>query len=178
MDELEELMSKRKWIKHSLRTNVAQPDDIHQSGKVKVANIYSNLLRTREKDPMLYDAIKEIAPEWWGEETQIILNKDLTCKRHRDGNKEHSWILWLGDFTGGALHFEDGAKIEEKYKWHRINGQTPHWNDPHEGTKCAIVLYMSTRAPKYNHLHEARRRKREREERERQEEIPVLDVEF
>ena len=178
MDELEELMSKRKWIKHSLRTNVAQPDDIHQSGKVKVANIYSNLLRTREKDPMLYDAIKEIAPEWWGEETQIILNKDLTCKRHRDGNKEHSWILWLGDFTGGALHFEDGTKIEEKYKWHRINGQTPHWNDPHEGTKYAIVLYRSTRPPKCNNLHEARRRKREREERERQEEIPVLDVEF
>ena len=26
------------------------------------------------------------------------------CKRHRDhGNKEHSWILWLGDFAGGAL---------------------------------------------------------------------------
>jgi len=178
MDELEELMSKRKWIKHSLRTNVAQPDDIHQSGKVKVAKIYSNLVRTREKDPMLYDAIKEIAPEWWGEETQIILNKDLTCKRHRDGNKEHSWILWLGDFTGGALHFEDGTKIEEKYKWHKINGQTPHWNDPHEGTKYAIVLYRSTRAPKCNNLHEARRRKREREERERQEEIPVLDVDF
>ena len=178
MDELTKLMSKRKWIKHSLRTNVAQPDDIHQSGKVKVANIYSNLLRTREKDPMLYDAIKEIAPEWWGEETQIILNKDLTCKRHRDGNKEHSWILWLGDFTGGALHFEDGAKIEEKYKWHRINGQTPHWNDPHEGTKYAIVLYRSTRAPKCNNLYMARRRKREREERERQKENFVLDVEF
>ena len=43
---------------------MAQPDGIHQTGKVKVAKIYSNLLRNREKEPVLYDAIKEIAPEW------------------------------------------------------------------------------------------------------------------
>ena len=94
MDVLEDLMSKRKWKKQCLRANVAQPEDIVTYGTVKVAKIYSNVLNKREKEPELYDAMKEIAPEWWGDDTQITLNKDLMCKRHRDhGNKEHSWIL-------------------------------------------------------------------------------------
>jgi hypothetical protein len=44
-------------------------------------------------------------------------------KRHRDhGNKEHCWILSLGDFTGGALNFDDGTKVEGEREWHKING--------------------------------------------------------
>ena len=60
--------------------------------------------------------------------------------------KGHSWILWLGDFQGGALVFEDGSRIEEKYKWHKIDGQIPHWNEPHEGTKYSIIVYKSQAA--------------------------------
>jgi hypothetical protein len=105
-------------------------------------------------------------PEWWDENTQIILTKDLTCKRHKDGNKEHSWLVWVGDFTEGALHFDDGIKIEEKYKWHGINGQTHHWNDSHEGTKYAIIIFRSGRNPKSNKMHEARMRKKDEKERE------------
>jgi hypothetical protein len=52
-------------------------------------------------------------------------------------------VLFLGDFTGGALLFEDGTRLEEKYKWHKINGNIPHWNEPHEGTKYSIILYRS-----------------------------------
>ena len=164
MDVLEELMSKRKWKKQCLRANVAQPEDIVTYGTVKVAKIYSNVLNKREKEPELYDAIKDIAPEWWGEDTQITLNKDVMCKRHRDhGNKEHSWILWLGDYTGGDLHFDDGAKVEGKREWHKINGHIHHWNDPHEGTKYSIVLYRGTRQQKSSRLVEAMRAKRERE---------------
>ena len=37
--------------------------------------------------------------------------------------------------------FEDGTRLDEKYKWHKINGRIPHWNEPHEGNKYAIVLY-------------------------------------
>ena len=139
-------MSKRKWQKHCLRVNVAQPEDLRMTGSVKVAKIYSNVLNNREKEPELYDAIKDVAPGWWGDDIQITLNKDLVCKRHRDhANKEHSWILWLGDFTGGALNFDDGTKIEGKGVWHKINGHIHHWNDPHEGTKYSIVLYRGTR---------------------------------
>ncbi len=58
------------------------------------AEIYSNVLNERAKEPAHYDAIQQVASEWWDEETQITLNYDLMCKRHRDrGNKERSWIL-------------------------------------------------------------------------------------
>ena len=164
MDRVEELLAKRKWQKHCLRANIAQPEDIITYGKVKVAMVLSNVLNKREKEQELYDAIREIAPEWWGDETQITLNKDLVCKRHRDhANEEHSWILWLGDFTGGALNFDDGTKVEGKREWHKINGHIYHWNEPHEGSKYSIVLYRGTRTQKSSRLVEAMRAKRERE---------------
>ena len=164
MDVLEELMSKRKWEKRCLRANVAQPEDIVTCGTVKAAKIYSNVLNKKSKEPVLYDAIKEAAPEWWDEDTQITLNKDLMCKRHKDhGNKEHSWILWLGDFTEGALNFDDGTKVEGKRQWHKINGQIHHWNDPHEGSKYSVVLYTGTRKPKARTIAASVRAKRERE---------------
>ena len=161
MDIVEELLNKRKWAKRCLRANVAQPEDIVVYGNIKVAVIYSNVLNKREKEPELYDAIKEIAPEWWGEETQITLNKNLVCKRHRDScNNDRSWILWLGDFTGGALHSDDGKIVEGARYWHKINGHAHHWNEPHEGTKCSIVLYKGTRRAKANNLVAARQLQR------------------
>ena len=66
MDIVEELLNKRKWAKRCLRARVAQPEDIVVYGKISVAVIYSSVLNKREKEPELYDAIKEIAPEWWG----------------------------------------------------------------------------------------------------------------
>ncbi len=60
---------------------------------------------------------KNVAPELWGEDTQITLNKGLVCKRQRDhANNKHSWILWLGGCAGGALHIDDGAKVEGNKK--------------------------------------------------------------
>ena len=61
---------------------------------------------------------------------------------------------------GGALHFEDGTKIEAKYKWHKINGQTLHRGDTHEGTKYAVALCRSTATPKTYSLNDAQARKR------------------
>ena len=51
MDILEDLMVKRKCVKHCLRANCAAPEDIQLTGKVKVAKIYSNLLYKRENEP-------------------------------------------------------------------------------------------------------------------------------
>ena len=75
--------------------------------------------------------------------------------------------MWLGDFTGGALHFDDGAKIEGRREWHKINGHIHHWNDPHEGTKYSIVLYRGTRKPKTNRLAEAKQAKKAQREAEK-----------
>ena len=117
MDILEDLMAKRKWVKRCLRTNCAAPEDIQLTSKVKVAKIYSNLLCKREKEPELYDAIKAVAPEWWGDETRMILNKDPVAQWHVDGNKGHSWILWLGDYTSGGgcsiLTMARGLKVRD-----------------------------------------------------------------
>ena len=156
MDTHEDLMGKRRWENRCLRSNVAQPEFVVQIGTVKLAKIRSNVLN-KEKEPELYEAIKSIAPEWWGDDTRITLNKDVMCKRHRDyANAGHSWILWLGDFTGGALVFDDGTRIEGKREWHKIDGHKYHWNEPHEGTKYSIVLYKSNREPRNVWLNKAR----------------------
>ncbi len=48
-------------------------------------------------------------------DAQITLNKDLMCVRHNDhGDKKLTRILWIGDFAGGALNFDDGTKVEGK----------------------------------------------------------------
>ena len=146
MDKLAELLAKRKWRKRCLRTNIAAPEDIQLSGKVRVALVASNNVR-KDKEPELYEAIKEVAPEW-SDDVKITVNKDVTAQRHRDGNAGHSWLLWLGDFTGGELNFDDGTRIEKKGVWHKIDGRVHHWNEPHVGTKYGIILYRSDREPK------------------------------
>ena len=159
MDREEALLGKRRWDNRCLRSNVAQPEFVVQVGTVKVAKIRSNVLN-KEKEPELYEAIKAIAPEWWGDETHITLNKNVTCKRHRDyRNEGSSWILFLGNFTGGALVFDDGARVEGKGVWHKIDGHKYHWNEPHEGTKYSIVLYRRTGPMRDTSLNKAWRAK-------------------
>ena len=146
MEKLSELLANRKWQKRCLRTNIAAPEDIQVSGKVRVALVASNNVR-KDKEPELYEAIKEVAPEWW-DDAKITVNKDVVAQRHRDGNAGHSWLLWLGDFTGGELNFDDGTRVEKKGVWHKIDGRVYHWNDPHVGTKYSVILYRSDREPK------------------------------
>ena len=143
MDIVEYFMKRRKWRNLCLRTNIVTPDKIELYKKTKLAHVESNVCTKSTFDNLLREAIREIAPEWWDDETKIILNRNVVCQKHRDGNKGHSWILWLGDFTGGALLFDDGTRIEDKRIWHKIDGQIPHWNEPHEGDKYGIVLYGS-----------------------------------
>ena len=81
----------------------------------------------------------------------------MKCARHLDGNDGLSWIIWLGDFTGGALVLDDGRRVERKYTWKQIDGKVYHWNEPHEGTKCSIKLYRSNRKSKISRIWERRR---------------------
>ena len=143
MEIVEKLMESRKWQRRCLRSNIVSPAEIYLHKKTKLALVESNSPQPKKYkiDRELVKSIEAIAPEWWGEETRICINRNVQCKRHKDGNKGHSYILWLGDFTGGALLFDDGTRLEEKYKWHKINGQIHHWNEPHEGTKYSIIIY-------------------------------------
>ena len=142
MEIVEEMLMKRKWAKDCLRANLAQDDRIIKRGSVKIALVESNLLN-QKKEPALTEAIKVIAPEWFGDETQIILNRHVQCKKHVDKNNGYSYVCFFGDFEGGALCFEDGVRFTGKYVWHKINGQTPHWNEEHTGNKYSIILYRS-----------------------------------
>ncbi len=143
MEIVERLMATRTWRKRCLRANIVKPEDVYIYKKTKLALVESDSPQPRKskRDKELVEAIEEIAPEWWGDETRICINRNVKCERHKDGNKGHSYILWLGDFTGGALLFDDGTRIEDKYKWHKINGQIHHWNEPHEGTKYSVIIY-------------------------------------
>jgi hypothetical protein len=139
MDVVLRLLEHRRWDKYCRRTNIATPDQI-TDGPFRRARLMSNKLRKNEHE--LLEAIKAIAPEWRGD---LILNKNVTCARHRDKyNDGHSWILMLGEFEGGALVFDDGRRIEGP-GWHKFDGQEYHHNEPHIGDKYSIVLYKPTK---------------------------------
>ena len=108
MEKLSELLANPNWRKRCLGTNIAAPENIQLSGKVRVALVASNNVR-KDKEPELYEAIRESAPEW-REDVKIPVNKDVVAQRHRDGNAGHSWLLWLGDFTAGELNLVYGTR--------------------------------------------------------------------
>ena len=88
MEIVEEMLMKRKWAKDCLRANIAQDDRIIKRGSVKIALVASNLLN-QKKEPALTEAIQAIAPEWFGDETQTILNRNVQCKK-----QEQSHFSW------------------------------------------------------------------------------------
>jgi hypothetical protein len=161
MELVESLMATRKWRNVCLRANIVPEAKIQRWGKVKLALCESNSpVKGSLHDRQLVAAIKAVAPEWWDEKTRICLNRNVKCEKHRDGNRGYSYILFLGDFTGGALLFEDGTRLEEKYKWHRIDGQIPHWNEDHDGTKYSIIVYQSeSDKKKTNNINQQKKKK-------------------
>jgi hypothetical protein len=152
MDLVEELMATRRWRNVCLRSNIVPQEKIEMWKKVKLALVESNSPNKSLHDKRLVSAIRDIAPQWWDNETRICLNRNVQCKKHTDGNTGFSYILFLGDFEGGELLFEDGTQISEKNTWHRINGQIPHWNNPHTGTKYSIIIYQSVNKTKKTNI--------------------------
>ena len=60
--------------------------------------------------------------------------------------------------------FEDGTKLVDKHTWHKIDGRVPHWNEPHEGTKYAVVLYKrAIKHTKQQMMAKAIKKRKERE---------------
>jgi hypothetical protein len=142
LEILEFLLANRRWDSTCLRCNIATPEQIQLVKRTKRVHVESNGLRRDRLDMLILKAIKQTMPhieEW--DDVKVILNRNVTCKRHVDGNVGRSWILWLGDFEGGALQFDSGERITEKNVWHEIDGRVAHWNEPHTGTKYGIVLY-------------------------------------
>ena len=143
METVDFLLRHRTWEPTCLRTNIATPDQVEVIKKTKRVHLASNVLGNTTTDKLLRSALEAIAPEWWGDETHIVVNRNVQCARHLDANYGHSWPLFLGDFTGGALVFETGDRVTQRRIWHKIYGRIPHWSEPHEGTKYSIIMYRT-----------------------------------
>ena len=150
METVEFLLRHRRWGTRCLRTSIAKPEQVQVVKKTKFVTLASNLLSGTTTDKLLRSALEAIAPEWWGEETQIVVNRNVQCARHTDANSGHSWLLFLGDFTGGALVFDSGDRVTQRRIWHKIYGRVPHWNEPHDGTKYSVIIFRAEpRMPKH-----------------------------
>ena len=153
---MEILLSNRTWTQTCLRQNIAKPEDIETSkdDRFKRVALQSDLVHNHTKqDQLLRQALSQIAPEWWGDETQITINKNVVCQPHVDkNNAEYSYICFLGGYSGGDLVFETGERIDEPYRWHKINAdKVLHWNEPiTRGTKYSVIINMRNDRPPHN----------------------------
>ena len=157
MDNVEELLKTHKWPKVCRRISIVSPEERvtikDPSGNNRrmtktfcQSEGFSRLNKTRVH---LSEPIEDILPDWFvpGENFTITINKDVTCHPHKDLlNVGDSAILFLGDFSGGELHAEDGTILSQKRMWHRFNGaEVLHWNLPHEGTKYTVIAANNKR---------------------------------
>ena len=79
--------------------------------------------------------------------TSVTINKNFKCKRHKDANNiGTSWIVGLGDYTGGECCVENatGSVSFNKIKNKPIgfNGsELYHFVSPWEGNRYTVVFY-------------------------------------
>ena len=95
----------------------------------------------------IFDTCKEQNPDF--EFTHLAVNHNVTCTPHRDGrNRGEPRILFLGDFEGGDLHFEDGTTFNETKRWLSFDPQMLHWNSPvtQRATSTASWRRISTQS--------------------------------
>jgi hypothetical protein len=77
---------------------------------------------------------------------QVVINKNFEIQKHTDAsNVGVSYIIGLGDYTGGNLCIERNGEIEKHniyHKFYTFNGSKyPHWVEPFEGTRFTLVFY-------------------------------------
>ena len=99
----------------------------------------------------LYDMVITRAPTRPDGDWRITMNRNVQCYPHKDkGNIGKSYILFLGDYEGGELCFENGRIISERGKWHEIDGSVTHWNTQiTSGTKYSIILFNKRPSARY-----------------------------
>ena len=128
MDELLQALRSKEWRLNSRRR------------KVYDGPCHTEVSWLGGPNSAIYEAALRTAPCQHYEFAQ--LNRSVEMKRHTDGaNFKGSLILLLGDFTGGALCFDDGRRITETGVWHAFDGHLPHWVEPFDGERFSIILF-------------------------------------
>ena len=140
MDSLLELLQKHKFRGSCRRLNIAKGEPTQKAKNGQSFLVTPVMSDCVTKGP-IFDACQEQNPNF--EFTHLAVNHNVTCTPHRDGrNRGESRILFLGDFKGGDLHFEDSITFNETGRWLSFDPQHLHWNSPvTEGDKYSIVAY-------------------------------------
>ena len=77
----------------------------------------------------------------------VTINKNHAAAKHVDkNNKPPSYIIGLGNYTGGELVFTDKKSPHYgshniKNKWLKFDGSTEHHVKPFKGTRYTLVYY-------------------------------------
>ena len=75
----------------------------------------------------------------------VTINKNQQSAKHVDkNNKGFSYIIGLGNYTGGELVFESGpykGKHNIKNRWLKFKGDHPHYNTKFRGERYTLVFY-------------------------------------
>ena len=139
MDALLGLLLKHKFKGSRRRLNIATDQPVKVSGKSKF--LVTPVMSDCVTEGLIFDACREQNLDF--EFTHLAVNHNVCCTPHRDGrNRGESRILFLGDFQGGDLHFEDGTHFNETGRWFSFDPQMLHWNSPvTAGDKYSIVAY-------------------------------------
>ena len=77
METVEFLLTNRAWENRCKRTNIVRRDQIVVSATgFRWVNVTSNVVRSlMTDDRLLRKALSAIAPEWWGQETEITITE-------------------------------------------------------------------------------------------------------
>ena len=75
----------------------------------------------------------------------VTINKNHAAAKHIDKNNTGwSYIIGLGNYTGGELVFESGphkGTHNIKNRWLRFKGDHPHYVKPFKGQRYTLVYY-------------------------------------
>eukprot|EP01050_Picozoa_sp_SAG11_P012850 SAG11_NODE_1458_length_4874_cov_218.142827_2_plen_167_part_00 len=153
------LLEATDFPKNKGRTNNLQPGQTYSRSMVlgKVRQLYTSCdgkvckvpSKKNEKYPILLKAAKQFLKQHDKNYKfeSVTINKNQQSSKHIDKNNSgKSYIIGLGNYTGGELVFSDKkspyyGKHNIKNKWLKFVGDTEHYNTPFKGTRYTLVYY-------------------------------------
>ena len=116
--------------------------------------------KCRDLYPELGKILKDFADKYLPEfeYTQVQLNKNFQSPKHFDSaNIGHSYIVGLGDYTGGRLHIKQPGpfggmltrKEDIRHRLLKFNGsEYEHWVEDFVGTRYSVVFFNNNKMVK------------------------------
>ncbi len=165
--ELLHALDSTKFPLHKTRSNVSETAStsfalgtVNYRGGKQVNYKTRGPSRWNAKFPHLFEVaqqlIKICKPDF--EYTTIQVNKNVECQPHVDKNNVgESYIIALGDYTGGELVIE-GVAFNIKNRWKKFDGKNVHWVEPfqlprenREANRYSLVYFThSFKPPPHN----------------------------